>query len=82
MKVSQAMKEIKGTPEKREEQKAKATAYWQDPEYRAKKSRKVSIQGVIYDSIVEAAKALGLYTSIVRQRLNSKTERTKDWFYV
>ena len=43
---------------------------------------KVSINNVIYDSITEAAVAVGVTPTCANWRLNSKIKEWKDWFYV
>jgi hypothetical protein len=42
----------------------------------------VSIDGVIYPTIKEAARVYGVSSIVVRYRLNSKSERFKDWKYL
>ena len=43
---------------------------------------KISVEGVIFDSVVGAAKELNISKHLVKYRLNSKTERFKNWFRI
>ena len=43
---------------------------------------KISVEGVIFDSIVGAAKVLNISKHLVKYRLNSKTEKFKNWFRI
>lgn len=42
----------------------------------------VSIDGVIYTSILEASQKLGMKRGSIKYRLNSKTKRFKNWFKI
>jgi len=44
--------------------------------------RKVSIHGVVYPSVRDAARTLNLNFSSVQRWVNRDTEKYKDWFYV
>jgi len=44
--------------------------------------RKVCINGVVYTSVRDAARSLGLNFSTVHRWINGNTEEYKDWFYV
>ena len=44
------------------------------------KSQKISIKGVIYKTIKEATLMLNLSRSSIKYKLNSKTDKFKDWF--
>lgn len=45
-------------------------------------SKPISIEGVEYPSIAEASKALGVNGTTIGYRLNSESERFKEWYYV
>lgn len=45
-------------------------------------SKSVSIEGVVYSSISEASKELGIGVTTIIYRLNSQTERFANWVYV
>lgn len=45
-------------------------------------SKKVSIEGVVYNSMTEAAKEYDLKLTTMSHRLKAKTERFKNWFYI
>lgn len=44
--------------------------------------RMVSINTVVYASITDASKALNIKHMTIYFRLNSKSERFKEWFYL
>lgn len=44
------------------------------------KSRKVCINGVIFDTIKEASEKLNMARHLVKNRLNSKKEKYKNWY--
>jgi group I intron endonuclease len=46
------------------------------------KSQKISIKGVIYKTIKEACLMLNLSRSSIKYKLNSKTDKFKDWFRI
>jgi hypothetical protein len=81
-KVSEFMKAFKGTPEFRAQQAQVAADYWKDPEYRKKKSKRISIDGVIYSSILEASKALGIHTFTIGHRLKNKKPQFDNYKYL
>lgn len=45
-------------------------------------SKSVSIEGVVYSSISEASKKLGIGGTTISYRINAQTDRFKDWVYV
>jgi group I intron endonuclease len=45
-------------------------------------ARKVSIKGKIYECIMDAAKEFKMRHNTVFYRINSNSERFKDWFYI
>lgn len=45
-------------------------------------SKKVSINGVVFSSVTEAAKTYNIRVNTACYRLSSKTERFKNWFYI
>lgn len=59
-------------PEAREAARQGAKRQWLNPEFRIKRCRKISIDGVYYDSIVEASAKLGVNKVTIRQRCLSK----------
>lgn len=81
-KVSVAMKIIKGTPEFKAGQAEKARRYWQDPEYRKKKSRLISIDGVEYSSIKEATEKLKIHPFTIGHRLKNKKKEFDHYQYL
>ena len=44
--------------------------------------RKVSIKGIVYSSITAASKAIDINHTTICFRLNSKSDRFKDWIYL
>jgi hypothetical protein len=55
------------------------------PSGRAKRSRppmRVSVNGVMYASLEDAAQKLKLYPITVRNRIVSQNEKFKDWTFV
>lgn len=58
---------------------------WSDPEFqkrmesRVRPHKRVSINGIIYDSLKEAAARLNLGPTVVSKRCSSKKEQFKDW---
>ena len=46
------------------------------------KSQQVSIDGIIYNTIKEASERLNISRSVVKYRLNTKTEKFKNWFKI
>lgn len=81
-KVSEFMKVFKNTPEFKAEQAEKTKGYWQDPEYRKKKSRRISIDGVEYDSIKEASEKLGIHPFTIGRRLKHKGKAFDNYQYL
>lgn len=76
-------------PGYRAEKSAAAKLQWQDPVFLAKmelliasKRKVISINGIIYDSIKSGAKELNITPSGLLYRLNNKTEKFKDCFYI
>lgn len=45
-------------------------------------SKKVSVEGVIYSSVTEAAEAYGLKLNTTCYRLKAKTKTYENWFYI
>lgn len=55
---------------------------WEDPAFRDRMTRKVSVDGVVYESLTQAAKQFGVSIATVCQRAESNSERFKSWKYV
>lgn len=75
--------------EYRNSQSEKIKKVWQDPEFRkhiissniALKRKPVRINGVLYESMTQAAKVFGITLSLISYRIKSKSYRFKDWNY-
>lgn len=69
-------------PEQLKYTQAAGRKAWADPAFREKKSRKVSVDGVIYESLTQAAEHFGISVATVCYRASSSSEQFKDWNYV
>lgn len=88
--ISEAVKKRGGFPHTEETKKKlsklrKGVKNPKHSEYMVKNNPnhiKISVEGVIFDSVVGAAKELNISKHLVKYRLNSKTERFKNWFRI
>jgi hypothetical protein len=69
----------------REEASARRKKLWDDPEFqkrmesRVRPHKRVSINGIIYDSLKEASIQLNIGPTVVSKRCSSKKEQFNDW---
>lgn len=76
---------VRQTPEFKEKHSNAVKEAMNRPEVKAKVSvyyKPVSIDGTIYDSLSEAASALGLYPSTLHYKLNVSKNKNPNWSYV
>jgi hypothetical protein len=87
-KSSDGAKKLWSNEEYKKEASAKRKLLWKDPNYLEKmKSRKrtfkqVSICGIDYHSLKEAALQLNLDPTTISKRCSSKHDRFADWNYI
>jgi group I intron endonuclease len=48
----------------------------------AEKMRRVSVNGIIYDSLNDAARSFGINPGTAYYRINATTDAYKEWFYI
>ena len=46
------------------------------------KAQKISIDGIVYETIKEACEILNIHRSTIKYRLNSKKENFNKWFKI
>jgi group I intron endonuclease len=66
------------TPERKKEHSERTKGKISNPNLQ----RKVEIKGITYDSVMDACRKLEMSRGIVRGRLESKTSKWKEWFYL
>jgi hypothetical protein len=87
-KSSEGAKKLWANDEYKKKASTKRKALWKDSEYldkmksRKRTFKKVSINGIIYPSLKEAAKKLGLDPTTVSKRCSSKHEKFASWDYI
>lgn len=72
----------KGRPTTAGRRTSEETRKKQSAAHRNKGGRAVSIQGVVYPTVAEAGRQLGVIQQVVGSRVRSTAEEWKDWFFI